>query len=33
MQEIIKPVIDNFAKEIGEDLVKELYDEIAKARS
>lgn len=32
MQEIIKPVIDKFAKEIGEDLVKEMYDEVAKAR-
>ena len=32
MQEIIKPVIDKFAKEIGEDLVKEMYDEVAKVR-
>ncbi|MFD2368712.1 TRAP transporter substrate-binding protein [Brevibacillus sp. GCM10020057] len=33
MQEIIKPVIDKFAKEIGEDLVKEMYDEVAKVRN
>ncbi|WP_199614174.1 TRAP transporter substrate-binding protein [Paenibacillus alkalitolerans] len=32
MQEIIKPVIDKFSKEIGEDLVKELYAEVEKAR-
>lgn len=32
MQEMIKPVIDKFAKEIGEDLVKEMYDEVAKVR-
>lgn len=32
MQEIIKPVIASFAKEIGEDLVNELYSEIEKAR-
>lgn len=32
MNEIVKPVIDKFAKEIGEDLVKELYSEIEKAR-
>jgi tripartite ATP-independent transporter DctP family solute receptor len=32
MQAIIKPVIDKFAKEIGEDLVKEMYDQVMKAR-
>ncbi|USG67368.1 TRAP transporter substrate-binding protein [Brevibacillus ruminantium] len=32
MQEVIKPVIDKFAKEIGEELVKEMYDEVAKVR-
>ncbi|WP_134701298.1 TRAP transporter substrate-binding protein [Ammoniphilus sp. YIM 78166] len=32
MNEIIKPVIDKFAAEIGEDLVKQLYAEIEKAR-
>jgi tripartite ATP-independent transporter DctP family solute receptor len=32
MQEIIKPVIDKFAQEIGEDLVKEMYDQVKKAR-
>ncbi|MCF6092410.1 TRAP transporter substrate-binding protein [Microaerobacter geothermalis] len=33
MNEIIKPVIDKFAKEIGEDLVNELYSEVKKARN
>ncbi|WP_029098872.1 TRAP transporter substrate-binding protein [Brevibacillus thermoruber] len=32
MQAIIKPVIDKFAKEFGEDLVKEMYDQVEKAR-
>lgn len=32
MQEIIKPVIDKFAKEFGEDLVKEMFAEVDKAR-
>lgn len=32
MQETIKPVLDKFSKEIGEDLVKELYAEIEKTR-
>jgi tripartite ATP-independent transporter DctP family solute receptor len=32
MNEIVKPVIDKFAKEIGQDLVNELYSEIEKAR-
>ena len=32
MNEIVKPVIDKFAKEIGQDLVNELYSEIDKAR-
>lgn len=32
MNEIIKPVIDKFAVEIGEDLVKQLYAEIENAR-
>ncbi|MCY9670373.1 TRAP transporter substrate-binding protein [Paenibacillus alginolyticus] len=32
MQKIIKPVTDKFAKEFGEDLVKEMYDEVEKLR-
>jgi TRAP-type transport system periplasmic protein len=32
MQEVIKPVIDKFSKEIGEDLVKEMNTEVEKAR-
>ncbi|HZG16237.1 MAG TPA: TRAP transporter substrate-binding protein [Candidatus Bathyarchaeia archaeon] len=32
MQEIIKPITDKFAKEFGEDLVKEMYDQVKKAR-
>lgn len=32
MQEIVKPVLDTFSKELGEALVKEMYDEVNKAR-
>ncbi|MFC4768054.1 TRAP transporter substrate-binding protein [Effusibacillus consociatus] len=32
IQEAIKPVIDKYAKEFGEDLVKEMYEEVKKAR-
>ena len=32
LQEVVKPVIDQFAKEIGEDLVNELYAELEKVR-
>ncbi|BCU81567.1 ABC transporter substrate-binding protein [Polycladomyces abyssicola] len=31
-QEIIKPVIDKYSKEFGEDLVKQMYDEVNKVR-
>jgi tripartite ATP-independent transporter DctP family solute receptor len=31
MKELTKPVIDQFTKEIGDDLVKELYTEVSKA--
>lgn len=32
MQEIVKPVLDTFSKDLGEALVKEMYDEVNKAR-
>lgn len=32
MAEIVKPTIDKFSKDIGEDLVKQMYDEIKKVR-
>jgi len=33
MNELIKPVIEKFSKEIGEDLVKEMYAEVEKVRN
>ncbi|GCL74017.1 MULTISPECIES: TRAP transporter substrate-binding protein [Paenibacillus] len=32
MQEIVKPVLDKFSKDLGEALVKEMYDEVNKVR-
>ena len=33
MREKVKPVVDNYAAQVGEDLTKELYAEIEKARA
>ncbi len=33
IQQIVKPVVDKFAKEFGEDVVKEMYDGVQKARN
>jgi len=32
VQEMIKPILDNYAKEFGEELVNEFYQEVEKAR-
>ncbi len=32
IQEAVKPVIDKYSKELGEELVKKMFDEIQKVR-
>ncbi|WP_134703021.1 TRAP transporter substrate-binding protein [Ammoniphilus sp. YIM 78166] len=32
MQEAVQPVVDKFAKDLGEELVREMYDEVEKVR-
>lgn len=33
IQQIVKPIVDKFAKDLGEDVVKELYDGVEKVRN